>query len=92
MLFGARVFPERYLAEFHLPMPKSWSQKKKNAMCSRPHQQKPDVDNLLKALQDSLCGKCDAHVWDARGIKVWDTSGFIEIFEIGDDLWDFWIR
>ena len=55
-------------------------------------QQKPDVDNLLKALQDSLCGKCDAHVWDARGIKVWDTSGFIEIFEIGDDPWDFWIR
>jgi len=39
----------------YLPMPKSWSKKKKSAMAGRPHRQKPDRDNIDKAAPgDSL--------------------------------------
>jgi Holliday junction resolvase RusA-like endonuclease len=64
---------------FHLPMPKSWSHKKQSQMIAQPHQQKPDLDNLLKALLDSLYPDDDTHVWDVRAIKVWDTSGRITL-------------
>ncbi len=36
---------------FVLPMPKSWSKKKQREMVGKPHQQKPDKDNLEKALE-----------------------------------------
>ena len=32
---------------FFIPMPKSWSKKKKAAMFDRGHKQRPDIDNLL---------------------------------------------
>ncbi|MES0445055.1 MAG: RusA family crossover junction endodeoxyribonuclease, partial [Desulfobacterales bacterium] len=35
---------------FSIPMPKTWSEKKKLRMDAEPHQQKPDIDNLLKSL------------------------------------------
>ena len=64
---------------FFLPMPKSWSNLKKIRMQSTPHKQKPDLDNLLKAL-------LDAHMSDDSGIhrlgsiaKVWSTEGAITI-------------
>lgn len=34
---------------FVIPMPKSWSKKKRIEMNGKPHQQRPDVDNLIKA-------------------------------------------
>jgi Holliday junction resolvase RusA-like endonuclease len=39
---------------FILPMPDSWSKKKKATMDGKPHTQKPDLDNLIKAFKDSL--------------------------------------
>ena len=39
---------------FHLPMPKSWPEKKKREMEGKPHQQKPDKDNLEKGFLDAL--------------------------------------
>lgn len=63
---------------FVLPMPKSWTEKKKSQMCGEPHQQKPDVDNLTKALLDAL-HKDDSHVWDIRATKVWGLTGKILI-------------
>lgn len=35
---------------FYIAMPNSWSEKKKLAMNDRPHQQTPDIDNILKGL------------------------------------------
>lgn len=63
---------------YHLPMPESWSKKKRAQMNGRPHQSKPDGDNLQKALQDCLC-KTDQHIWDFRVTKLWAESGAIEI-------------
>ena len=51
-----------------LPMPKSWSKLKKSRMDGQPHQQKPDVDNLTKALLDALY-KDDSKVWGHQGNK-----------------------
>lgn len=45
-LHGIRVPENGAHITFVLPMPKSWSKKKRAAMDGQPHQQKPDLDNL----------------------------------------------
>ncbi len=37
-----------------IKIPKSWSKKKKEAMKGQPHRQKPDRDNIDKAILDAL--------------------------------------
>ena len=63
---------------FTMPMPKSWSKKKRRAHIGSPHQQKPDIDNLTKALLDAIYDD-DAHIWDLRITKIWGEYGKIEI-------------
>ena len=64
---------------FGMPMPKSWSKKKKAEMKGMPHQQKPDIDNLLKALLDAV-HKDDAHIYSISVRKVWSSDdGYISI-------------
>lgn len=65
-------------ATFVMPMPKSWSKKKKALMDGTPHKQVADVDNLLKSLADSLY-KDDSHIWDIRITKLWGREGKIII-------------
>jgi len=65
---------------FVLPMPKSWSQIKRAQMDGKPHQQKPDIDNLEKALLDAIFDD-DAHIWDLRKTKIWGEQGAIIIRE-----------
>ena len=65
---------------FVMPMPKSWSAKAKDATDGKPHKQKPDLDNLLKALMDALF-EDDAHIWQlSRLEKVWGYTGGIRIY------------
>lgn len=65
---------------FTLPMPPSWSKKKRAAMNGQPHLVKPDCDNLLKGLQDSIFYKRDdAHIWCSWIEKRWGVEGSIEI-------------
>ena len=47
---------------FRLPLPPSWTDKRKAAMDGQPHQQKPDLDNLLKALGDAIYSD-DSGIW-----------------------------
>ena len=63
---------------FGIPMPKSWSHKKRKGLLNKPHQQKPDVDNLLKALLDAVYDD-DSVVWSISVKKIWGDIGFIEI-------------
>jgi len=63
---------------FHIPMPKSWSKKKRRDMRGQGHQQTPDLDNLLKALKDALFDD-DSHIWDYKASKVWALEGAIII-------------
>lgn len=66
---------------FVIPMPDSWSKKKRAEHIGRPHQQKTDVDNLHKALMDAVY-EDDSAVWDARITKIWGEKGQIRIEEI----------
>lgn len=66
---------------FYLPIPKSWTKRKRAAMTGRPHQQRPDADNLGKAFKDALSVE-DGHVYDERWRKFWtDGPGYIEVIE-----------
>lgn len=55
---------------FNMPIPKSWSQKKRAQAISGEikHTSKPDLDNLIKAVKDGLNGI----VWadDAQVVRV----------------------
>lgn len=73
--------PEKIRIIFHMPMPKSWSFKKRVAHLDEPHQQKPDIDNLVKAVLDALC-EDDSFVYSVYATKVWDKEAGIDIYEI----------
>ena len=63
---------------FNLPMPVSWSKKKRSEMDGQPHKQKPDLDNLIKALLDAV-HKEDCEIWSLSAEKRWSESGSIEV-------------
>lgn len=63
---------------FHLPMPKSWSDSKRKRMAGKPHQQRPDLSNLLKAVEDALFDE-DSVIWDYHLTKRWADDGDIVI-------------
>ena len=65
----------------YIPMPKSWSKKKREQMRGQPHRQKPDADNITKAFKDSLY-KEDSIVWDERCTKFWAEEGAIEVYPL----------
>jgi Holliday junction resolvase RusA-like endonuclease len=64
---------------FFIAMPKSWSKKKQAEMWGQPHQQKPDLDNLVKAFKDAML-EDDSKVWKYSDIrKIWWNEDCIEI-------------
>lgn len=71
--FGAHV-------TFIIPFPKSYTLKKRKALDGEPHTQKPDVDNLGKALMDAVHDD-DSGVYDIRVTKLWGYSGSIIVNE-----------
>ena len=61
--------------KFVIPMPISWSEKKKKRMDGQPHKQRPDLDNLVKAFKDALLEE-DSHVHTYGEIKkLWGRKG-----------------
>ena len=75
---------ESFSVRFYFPMPKSWSQKKKRELAGKPHQQKPDLDNLLKSVQDCLLPE-DSAIHKVEASKVWWASGFQGIVIINEE-------
>ena len=63
---------------FTIQMPKSWSAKKKQEMLAKPHQQTPDIDNLVKAIMDALFEE-DKKVHQIIATKVWGHNGDVTI-------------
>jgi Holliday junction resolvase RusA-like endonuclease len=65
-------------------MPKSWTKAKKLKHDGQPHTQKPDIDNIEKAildgLNDSECWPDDAVVWQVFKEKVWGQQGSTVVF------------
>jgi Holliday junction resolvase RusA-like endonuclease len=71
---GSWELPAQLEIEFHIPVFKSWSEKKVKEMLGKPHQQTPDIDNYLKAVLDALCND-DSYIYDLRGSKYWCAIG-----------------
>ena len=65
---------------FVLPMPPSWSKAKRDQLRGQPHTQKPDLDNLVKALNDAL-REDDSGVHTMAARKIWGVRGEIRIRE-----------
>ena len=61
---------------FVLPLPKK--AKNPHLLIGLPHQQKPDIDNLGKAICDSF-GKDDGFVHSMKINKIWGQKGQIII-------------
>jgi len=80
-LLGVKLPEANSHITFIPPLPKSWSKKKRAEMNGKPHQSKPDKDNLEKALLDALF-EDDAHIWDSRVTKLWGEVRQIIIREI----------
>ena len=76
--FGVNSLFMPHQITFYLPMPKSWSIKKKKELEGAPHRSKPDIDNLLKAIYDSLLDD-DSSVYYVTAVKYWDEEGKIII-------------
>ncbi len=66
-------------AVYTIPMPNSWSKKKREAMNGMPCESKPDTDNITKAVKDTL-KKNDAEVWWEKAEKRWAYKGSIILF------------
>lgn len=66
---------------FYIPMPTSWSEKKRLEMNDRPHEQRPDIDNLIKGLFDATFEE-DCHIWSISAEKRWAKVGSIKIGEL----------
>lgn len=78
LCFIARWMPKEDLdVKFVIPMPESWSEKKKVKMEGEPHKQTPDLDNLIKAFKDALLIQ-DSHIHTYHKMqKIWGRSGQI---------------
>ena len=68
-----------YLLEFYIQMPASWSEAQKRKFDGKPHQQKPDKDNLEKAFLDAVLPD-DSKVWDGRVSKYWGRKAMIKVY------------
>ena len=63
---------------FYLSMPKSWSKKKRDLMRGQRHQEVPDLDNLIKAVNDALLEQ-DKITFQIQASKWWADEGQIVI-------------
>ena len=78
-LYNVKLPKEGAYIIFYIGMPKSWSKKKKEATAFAPHQQKPDLSNLLKALEDAIFAD-DSAIWKYSGLeKLWAYEGSFSI-------------
>lgn len=69
--------PCEIVFRFVFRMPDSWSSKKCGEMLGKPHRQRPDVDNLVKAVLDSLFAE-DGSVAKITASKVWGNYGSVQ--------------
>lgn len=60
-----------------IPMPASWSKKKRLQKVGTYHDQKPDLDNVLKGFMDATLGE-DKMVAEVMISKYWGVAGYIE--------------
>jgi len=57
---------------FVMPLPESWPKKRKLEKNNGPHQQKPDIDNLVKGFLDAFLVE-DEQVYEIHAKKLWGS-------------------
>ena len=67
-------------AVYFMPMPQSWSDKKRESMIGLPCKVKPDTDNITKGVKDALKVE-DGDIWWERAEKRWSYLGSILIYK-----------
>ncbi len=75
---------------FHMPIPESWSRKRRDDAAGTAHAKKPDVDNLAKAVMDALNGvvwQDDAQVTSLNVRKVYAREVIGVQLYANIDLW-----
>ena len=65
---------------FLVPMPTSWSEKKKFAMNKLPVKTRPNIDNYIKAFMDALL-KEDSNFWRVVSEKRYAFKGSIIVYK-----------
>lgn len=64
--------------DFYLPIPSSFSNKKKIMMEFQPVTKKPDIDNLVKAVMDAInytnLWEDDSRIWKIESSKVYSKE------------------
>ena len=65
---------------FCVPMPNSWSEKKKASYNKMPVKTKPDIDNYLKGFMDALL-KEDGLVWKVNCEKRYAYLGSVIVYQ-----------
>ena len=67
--------------QFCMPMPGSWSKKKRLLRDGMPHDVRPDLDNLIKAVCDALMEE-DKYLYRITASKHWSLTGGILIHNL----------
>lgn len=75
------ILPDAFRVLFYIPMPKTWSNRKKAEFSGTAHKQTPDLDNMIKALCDAFKVD-DSEIYNIHAIKLWGETGKIKIEEI----------
>lgn len=78
-VLGYKQLQNKLQVDFVLPMPETWSEKKKKSLDGKPHVQTPDLDNLLKSVMDAF-NVNDGLVWDIHARKFWGREGEVIIY------------
>lgn len=76
---------DQYRITFYMAIPKSRRTGKNKVVDGQPHKQRPDKDNMEKAVNDCLLGE-DSGVWYNVSKKVWSDNPRIVIENFPDDL------
>lgn len=74
--------PVRLTVKAVFPIPQSWSRKKREEHIWRAHTQRPDFDNVLKAICDGLNAVAfadDAQIAECTVTKTWGERGNVVV-------------
>lgn len=73
-------FSESLNLVFCVPMPTSWSEKKRQLMNKKPVKTRPDLDNYIKGFMDALLEE-DGFIWKITAEKRYSFQGSIIVYQ-----------
>ena len=74
--------PISLVLSFYMPLPKSYSNKKKQSLVNKGHTNLPDLDNLIKNVLDrgdGILWKNDKTIYEINAKKIWSIEPAIVI-------------